>query len=325
MNIREKIIVNGLLLMTALFWGSSYTVRKMGLETMGPFLFNSLRFFVASIFVIIVYIAEQKISNKYRKNHQGEEENKNCWKAIINQVAGGVMVGIVFGIQANIQQWGLMTTAAGKVGFINSLSTIFVPLIGWVILKKKIKLQVWLGAGLAFTGLVFISADGSFGISPGDSALLVSAMLFAVQITIIGHFIKDSNPLLLVSLQMFMGALVSALFTVLLETGDTLSGVIAGIGPILYTGLITLGVANTMQFYAQKKASPSLAVVILSFESIFGLIFGMVLLDERMQLFQIIGCLLIFIAVLTAQYEKQDINHHRHDIVHNDILNKEEA
>ena len=286
-----------MILVTALFWGSSYAIRKMGLEHMGPFFFNGLRFFTAFLFVISAYFIQSKIMNK------GIQEESNTLKPISYQIWGGVFAGITYGVGSAFQQWGLIFTIAGKVGFISSLYTVLVPLISWLILKKVVRKQVWIGSVFAFAGLSLISFDGGFGISAADSALFISAVIFSIQIIVVGHFSKHSNPLILVSAQMFIGALISMVLAMIFETGNTLSGVIQGLFPIIYSGLFSLGLANILQSYAQKKASSSVTAIVLSFESIFAALFGIVLLSERMNLQQWTGCLLIFSAVLISQVD----------------------
>lgn len=300
MSLKEKATINGMILMTALFWGSSYAIRKIGLEYMGPFFFNALRFFMAFLFVASVLLI------KSVRNKKANLTIDNAYKdtSLLYQIKGGVIAGITYAACSAFQQWGLMYTVAGKVGFITSLYTIFVPLISWMVLKKTIRKQVWIGAIFAFTGLTLISFNGGAGISKGDFAIFISSIILAIQIIVVGHFSKRSNPLILVSAQMFTGAFISMILSVLFEKGNSLSGAIAGWFPIVYSGIFSLGLANLLQSYAQKKATPSVTAIILSFESVFGAIFGIILLSERMNPNQYFGCLLIFGAVLVSQYER---------------------
>jgi drug/metabolite transporter (DMT)-like permease len=297
LNTKERIIINGMILTTALLQGSSYAVRKMGFAYIGPLFFNGLRFLVAFLFAITAYFIQNRMMTK------GIQEESSTLKPISYQIQGGVFVGVTYGIGSALQQWGLFFTAAGKVGFITSLYTILVPLISWLVLNKAIKRQVWVGAIFAFAGLSLISFDGSFGISAADGALIISAIIFSMQIIVFGYFSKHSNPLILVSAQMFTGALVSMALATIFENGNTLTGVVQGLFPIVYSGVFALGLANILQSHAQKKASSSITAILLSFESVFGAIFGIVLLSERMKALQWIGCLLIFSAALISQLE----------------------
>lgn len=298
---KDKTIVNGMILMTALLWGSSYSVRKMGLEFMGPFFFNWLRFFAAFLFVISIYFIKSTGCKKLNIT-------KDCsYKDIplLYQIKGGIFAGITYGIGSAFQQWGLMSTVTAKVGFITSLYTLFVPLISWFILKKTVKKQVWIGSVFAFAGLALISFDGRFGISIGDVAIFISAIIFAIQIIIVGNFSKRSNPLIMVSAQMLTASFISMTLSLLFETGNSISGAEAGLLPIIYSGVFSLGVANILQSHAQKTSTPSITAIILSFESVFGALFGIILLQEYMNIYQTVGCLLIFTAIIVSQYERK--------------------
>ncbi|MEI8216339.1 MAG: DMT family transporter [Eubacteriales bacterium] len=306
----KKATMNGMLLLTALLWGSGFAFRKMALTFMTPFLLNSVRFYIGFLFVLVIYI----FMTKYDKNKNRKTEisnNTNLYKPISYQVLGGFAAGTVLSVAAACQQFALSFTSAGKAGFITSLYTIFVPIISFFILKRKIKKQVWVGAALAVTGLflITISSGNQFVMADafGDSLVLISAILFAVQILIIGHFITHSSALLLSTAQFFSCATFSLIFSLLFEKGNSIAGILSVSGILIYVGIFCIGVAYTLQTLAQKKASPSVAAIILSLESVFAAIFGAIILGERMNGFQISGCLLIFIAVVLAQYEKPSI------------------
>ena len=217
-----------------------------------------------------------------------------------------MVAGAVLSLAASCQQFALSYTTAGKAGFITSLYTLFVPIISLFILKRKIKKQVWVGAVLAVVGLFLISlsAGNQFIITFGDSLVFMSAILFAVQILIIGHYITHSSALLISTAQFFSCATFSLLFSLIFEEGNSITGVLSATSILVYTGIFCIGIAYTLQTLAQKKASPSIAAIIMSLESVFAAIFGAAILGERMNGFQISGCLLIFIAVILAQYEK---------------------
>lgn len=306
----KKATMNGMLLLTALLWGSGFAFRKMALTFMTPFLLNSVRFYIGFLFVLVIYI----FMTKYDKNKNRKTEisnNTNLYKPISYQVLGGFAAGTVLSVAAACQQFALSFTSAGKAGFITSLYTIFVPIISFFILKRKIKKQVWVGAALAVTGLflITISSGNQFVMADafGDSLVLISAIMFAVQILIIGHFITHSSALLLSTAQFFSCATFSLIFSLLFEKGNSIAGILSVSGILIYVGIFCIGVAYTLQTLAQKKASPSVAAIILSLESVFAAIFGAIILGERMNGFQISGCLLIFIAVVLAQYEKPSI------------------
>ena len=289
-----KAIANIMLLTTALLWGSSYSYRKMGLEFMTPFFFNFLRFFVAFLFLFILLI----ISRNFTK--QGKKPIN-----LKTHIKGGFYSGTAIAFGAGIQQWALLSTTAGKVGFITSLYTVFVPILGLMIFKTKVKPQVWIAVGAAFIGLFLISANKDFSIIPGDLGAFISAIAFGFHIIIVGHFTPKTDGIALSTLQMFFCCLWNLLFTMTLESGNTMAGVMQGAFPIIYTGVFSIGLAFTLQIFAQKRTTPSVAAIIMSLESVFAVLFAAVLLSEKMSNIQLAGCVCIFSAVIIAQVERR--------------------
>ena len=286
MVIKEKIITSGMLVTAALLFGSSYSFRKMALLNVGAFFFNASRFAIAFVILFIAYLFSEK---------------KSDYKPVLWQFKGGMMIGLLFCLGVNIQQLGLITSGAGECGFITSLYILFTPIISWLVLKRKIGVNIWAAAVSAVTGLFLISAGNGFHIVTGDVLFLITAVFFAVQIIVIGHYITHSSPLFLVAMQMLVSSVISLALSLIFESGNTLESFITAIVPIIYTSVFTVSIGNLFQFVAQKKASPSVAAIILSLESVFAAIFGAFILHERMNLFQVAGCCLIFIAIILSQ------------------------
>jgi drug/metabolite transporter (DMT)-like permease len=216
----------------------------------------------------------------------------------------GIACGIVYALGSICQQWGLYFTTAGKTGFITTLYTIFVPLISWVFLKRKVKKQIWIGAVFAVAGLFFISAGNGFHLSVGDTIVFVGAVFFAIQILLTSHFVQYNSVLLLNVIQLAIAATISLIVSFLFEQGNSLKAIMGAADIILYSGVVCIGVAYLLQGLALKKAAPSIAAIILSFESVFGAVFGAIILKERMSGSQLFGCALIFTAIIVAQYER---------------------
>jgi drug/metabolite transporter (DMT)-like permease len=304
----SKIVTNAMLLTTALCWGIGYSIRKMALAYTGPFFFNSLRFFVGFLFVLSINLLIT-LYNKKRQKVAALTDDKTSYKPIFYQILGGLAAGAVLSIAASLQQLALSFTSAGKTGFITSLYTIFVPIISFFFLKKKVRRQVWFGAILAVIGLFLISLDGKFIIAVEDIVLVIAAIFYALQIFVIDHFIKYSSGMVLSTAQLFSGAVICLFLSFIFEKGNNLNGILNLNAAILIicAGVISIGVAQTLQIIAQKKAAPSVASIIFSFESVFGAIFGAIILKESMTSSQILGCILIFIAVITSQYEKSTL------------------
>lgn len=290
----SKAVANIMLLTTALLWGSSYSFRKMGLEYMTPFFFNFLRFFVAFLFMIVLLTVSGRLKRDRKKQID-----------LNTHIRGGFFSGTALAFAAAIQQWALLSTTAGKVGFITSLYTVFVPVIGIILFKTKVKSQVWIAVGFAMTGLVLISGTKDFTFIPGDLASFVSAIIFGFHILIVGHYTAKTDGIILSSFQMLFGCLWNLAFALVLESGNTINGVIQGGFPILYTGVFSIGLSFTLQIFAQKKTTPSVAAVIMSLESVFAVLFGLLILGEKMTIVQLLGCTCIFAAVIIAQIERK--------------------
>ena len=289
-----RAVGNIMLLTTALLWGSSYSYRKMGLEFMTPFFFNFLRFFVAFLFLFMLLIFSRIFTEEGKKPIDFKTHLK-----------GGFFSGTAVAFGAAIQQWALLSTTAGKVGFITSLYTVFVPILGLLIFRTKVKPQVWAAVGSAFIGLFLISANKDFSIIPGDVAAFVSAIAFGFQIIIVGHYTQKTNGIVLSTFQMFFGCLWNLVFTITMESGNTMAGVMLGAFPIIYTGVFSIGLAYMLQIFAQKRTTPSISAIIMSLESVFAVLFAAVLLHETMSIIQMAGCMFIFAAVIIAQIERK--------------------
>lgn len=296
MHGKGKIAVNLMLLATSLMYGTSYAYRKTALTHIGPFLFNACRFFLGFLGLFVFYLISERIKKNEGKADVG-------YKPVKWQVQRASLLGLIFSVGVTIQQLGLITSSAGKCGFITTLYIFFTPIISWLILKKHISAKTWVGATIAVTGLFFISAGNNFGIVAGDVLFLLTAILFAIHIILIGRYVNNSNPILLVMVQMLICAVFSAILFLLFEGGNILAGFVVALWPILYTGLFSVAVGNVLQFTAQKRASPSITAIILSFESVFAAVFAAIIISERMNLLQITGCALIFSAIIISQVE----------------------
>lgn len=299
---KDRMIPSAMIVATSFLFGSSYAARKVGLLHMTPFFFNGFRFFVGFLLVLAAWYISRRIA---RRNPETLEAEEAIWKSMRWQIGGGLLVGLVYCIGAGTQQLALMTIDTGTCGFMTSLYILFIPLFQRIFLHRKIALKVWAGVLLAIFGLFFISAGVNFHISTGHLLLLCTAVCYAAQILLIGHFVRHSDPLLLVAVELFVGSVFSLMIAWIFEPVNTLTDIGLSFWPLLYTSVFSLGLANVLQFVAQKKLAPSLVAIILSFESVFSVLTGAIVLGERMNGLQILGCVLILSAVLIAQYEKK--------------------
>ena len=213
---------------------------------------------------------------------------------------GGVLCGLALAAATSAQQFGVSMTSVGKAGFITALYIIIIPILG-VFIRKKIRWIVWVCAGIAIVGFYLLCINESFSISSGDLLCLLCALLFSIQMILVDHFLAKSVDCILMSCVQFLTAGVAAgIFMFIFETPTWTALWDARIS-ILYAGVCSGGIAYTLQIVGQKDTSPTVASLILSLESVFSVIGGWLILGERLSLKELIGCLLVFAAVILAQ------------------------
>ncbi len=272
-----------LLLLAAIIWGFAFVAQRMGMEFMGPFLFNGIRFILGSLVLlpfVINLVLKKKIlfsSVEYR----------------------GIILGIVLFFGASAQQIGMVTTTSGNAGFITGLYVIFVPVFG-VILKHSIPKVIWPAALLAVSGLYLLGIKDGFTISKGDAWVSLSAVIWAVHVLLIGSYSKKMEPVFL-AFQQFLVCGILSLITAFFMEDVVFSGIMSAIWPLLYGGILSVGIAYTLQVVAQKNAHAATASIILSSESLFAAIGGWLILSEKMEMKAILGCFLILAGILLVQ------------------------
>lgn len=299
-----------MLILTALIWGSSFVAQKSGMEFIGPLTFSGMRTLIGGL----VLIPSIKLLDRFKtiKASAGEnlsdekkpEDTKNERKTLIK---GGILCGIILMAAGNLQQIGLIYTNAGKAGFITALYVIIVPFLG-LFLKKKIRPVIWIYVIASAAGLYLlcIPAEGGLGhLNKGDILIFFCAILFAVHIMIIDHFSPKVDGVKMSCIQFFVAGTLSfifiwidPLFGFALPTINTLA---AAWLPILYAGVLSCGVAYTLQIVAQADADPAIASMILCLESVFAVLTGMIILGETMSMREITGCVIMFAAIIAAQ------------------------
>ncbi len=292
----KRALANLALLLTAAIWGFGFVAQRVGAQYVGAFTFNGIRFGLGAISLIPLILYMESKGKKSLDKQSQKSNGKNIFKSTI---LPGVLVGTVLYIAATLQQIGLSYTTAGKAGFITGLYMVFVPLFG-ILLKHKITKNSWAGVVVAVIGLYLLSVNENFSIAFGDLLVLIGAIFWAIHILTIDRFANSVDPLKLSSLQFATCSILSILTALFTET-VTMDGLAGSLIPILYGGLLSVGVAYTLQVVAQKHAKPSHAAIILSMESVFGAIGGALLLSERMSLRGLTGCALILAGILISQ------------------------
>ncbi|MBC7196963.1 MAG: DMT family transporter [Deferribacterales bacterium] len=278
---------NLLLLLTAAIWGLAFVAQRVGMDYLGPFTFNAVRFLLGSISLI------PAVRIFYRE--------RDLRKIDIKVVKYGILAGIVLFAGSSFQQVGLVYTTAAKAGFITSLYIILVPIMGIVIGQKTNK-YIWIGATIAVVGLYLLSIKEDFSIAFGDLLQLIGAFFWATHILLIGEFTNKVNPLRLSQIQFATCSFLSFIVAILFETIE-LNSIINAYIPIIYGGVLSVGIAYTLQVVAQRNAKPGPAAIALSMEAVFAVIGGILLLNESLDLRGYIGCGLMFLGMVISQLD----------------------
>lgn len=277
-------------MLTALIWGAAFVAQSAGMEQNGPFTFNTIRMILGGI-VLIPCIA---LFDKMRHVRLGwRSADKNLW-------VGGCLCGVALFTGATLQQFGIQYTSAGKAGFITALYVIFVPLCRLFAGKRPGKL-LWGSVALAAVGMYLLCMDGSLALSKGDVLVLLGAFGFTAHILIIDHFSQKVDGVRMSCIQFFVAGALSLVCMFLFET-PSVPAILSAWAPILYAGLLSCGVAYTLQVVAQKDTDPTVASLILCLESVFAVLFGWLLLGETLSMKELLGCILMFVAIVLAQF-----------------------
>lgn len=289
----KRLGANMLLLLTAAIWGFAFVAQRVGAQYVGALTFNGVRFALGSISLIPLIIYFDRGKKSWNNNESNLHINSK------KQILYGILVGIALYAGSTLQQIGIIYTTAGKAGFITGLYIVFVPIIG-ILLKHKIQKNSWIGVAFAVIGLYLLSVNENFSMGYGDLLEIIGAVFWAIHILVIDYFSKRMDALKLSCIQFATCSFLS-LITALMFERITLSGISQSLVPILYGGLLSVGVAYTLQVVAQKNAKPSHAALILSMESVFSAIGGAIFLGESMSGRGYIGCSLILAGILVSQ------------------------
>jgi len=283
-----------LLLLTAIIWGFAFTAQRAGMEFIGPFTFNGIRFLLGSISILPLIFWETKNNIKKKPNSKPSKEH-NLKHLIFYGAAGGILLYL----GASLQQIGIVYTSAGKAGFITGMYVIIVPILG-IFFKHKAGWKRWVGAVLSITGLYFLSVKGNIKINIGDIFVLLSAFFWASHVIAISHFSPKVNALKLAFIQYVFCGVLSLISAFLFEDVQKNTIILAWL-PILYGSLFSVGIAYTLQVFAQKKAHPAHAAIILSLEGVFAVLGGWLILGESLGARGIAGCVLMLSGMFVSQ------------------------
>lgn len=278
-----------MLLGAAFFWGTTFVAQLAGMDDLKPFSYAAARY-------LLGFLSLAAVAFFTRKSRARERRQKNYRRGF----AIGLLIGVVLFIASSMQQVAMQFTTAGKAAFITCLYIVFVPL-GAKLLGAKIRRENWLGATLAIIGLYLLAVTDGFSIQIGDAILFISAFFWTAQILLIDRFAAKVDLIELSTAQIFMTMLLSFAAMFALEQ-PTLTAIINAWLPILYGGVMSAGIAFTLQNYGQRYAEPAVAAILMSFEAIFGAWAGWLILGEIMTSREIFGCVLMLIGMVVTQW-----------------------
>ncbi|NQT77739.1 MAG: DMT family transporter [Bacteroidetes bacterium] len=282
---------DSLLLLTSLIWGLAFVAQRLGMDYVGPFIFNGIRFALGAMAIVLfIYFSRRNNNVSGEKSSQGN-------KLLLR---GGLILGLVLFGGATFQQFGMVYTTASNAGFITGLYVVIVPILG-LLRKQYPHFTIWIASLLAAAGLYLLSVTEGFSIFFGDLLVLIGAVFWAVHVVIIGVLSPKVNALKLALIQYLVCSVLSTILAFSTEQ-NTLEGVLDASIPILYGGLLSVGIAYTLQIIAQKKAPPAHAAIILSLEAVFAALGGWIILNEQLGSRELAGCALMMLGILVAQY-----------------------
>ncbi len=282
-----------LLFLTASIWGSGFVAQSVGMDHVTPFTFTFFRTLIGALFLLpFIALIKALYKNKVKEKSYTTKD----------LLIGSASCGLFLIMGESFQQYGLVTTDAGKTGFITSMYIIFVPLIS-ITVGKKINRFIWIGVILAVIGMYLLCIKQDFTIERGDLLILCCAVAFAFHIMVIDHFVKTIDGVMLACGQFFMASFMGLILMLIFDF-NTLSydSLMAAAPAMLYAGIMSNGIAYTLQVVGQRGINPAVATLILSLESVMAVIFGITFLNESLDTRELIGCVIMFLAVIIAQY-----------------------
>ena len=292
----KKILSPALLILAAMIWGFAFTAQKAA-ESVPAFTTGVTRSLFATVFLIFAVAAFDKINNTGRRLFSREK------KIDLNrfEIIGGAICGVVLAMASFFQQFGINSgTDAGKASFITALYVVLVPIYALAI-KRKAPINVWISIAIAVVGFYFLCITGDFTMIKSDVFVLISSLIFPLHILVIDRFSPKCDGIRMSLVQFFFCALTNLILAVIFEWGTDISLVFDAVLPLLFLGIGSSGIAYTLQIVGQKGVNPAAASILMSLESVFGVLGAAIILGEKMSLREYIGCVIVFIAVILSQ------------------------
>jgi len=281
-----------LLLLGSVIWGAAFVAQRVGMDHMGPFTFGGIRMLLAWLVMVPVSVLfERKKGNDGDVPFFASEQRR-----------AGVMCGLLLFVATSLQQMGLVSTTAGKAGFITALYVVLVPVAAWLLFRKNPGRIIWMGVALAVVALwlLCMPAGGGFDLQTGDVLVLGCAVCFTFQILCVDHYAPRVSGVRLARDEFLVTGSLSMLIAVFTET-ITWEGIREAMIPILYAGVLSGAVGYTLQVLGQRDTDPTVASLLMCLEAVFAVLTGVIVLGEKMTVRETVGCVLMFTAVILAQ------------------------
>ena len=285
-----------LLLLTAAIWGVAFVAQSVGMDYVKPFTFNGVRSLLgAAVLVPVIFL--------FGKQKEGENEAAAEASGFVKETKtlwlGGILCGLCLCVASSLQQIGIQYTTAGKAGFLTAMYIIIVPVLG-LFMGRKFSPSLGISIALATAGLYLLSIKDGFSIGTGDIYVILCAVVFAVHIMVIDYFAPKCNGVKLSCIQFLVCGILCMAAALIFEKPQ-LSQILDAWLPIAYAGIMSCGVAYTLQIIGQKGMNPTVASLILSLESVISVLAGWVLLQQALSVRELIGCVVMFAAIILAQ------------------------
>lgn len=294
---KTQLLGVALLLLTAFIWGVAFVAQSVGMDSVEGFTFSGIRTILGALVLLPVVLIRNSKAKKPLDEMQLKAHKATTKKTILY----GAILGVIFCVAANFQQFAFNYSTSGKIAFITAMYMFIVPIIG-IFLRKKTPALTWICVVLGFVGMFFLCINPAdmTGLNKGDLLAIICSIFFAVHILAIEKFAPGVDGVMLSCVQFFVGGGISCVLMFIFENPQ-ISAIKAAIVPILYAGILSCGLAYTFQIIGQKYTEATIASIILSMESVFGVLAGAIILHELLTGREILGCVIMFAAIVLSQ------------------------
>ena len=293
---RNNLLGAGLLLLTSMIWGTAFVAQRVGMESIEPLTFNAARMALAAAAVGLLALLRARRDRRLFPDRPAEERRQLRRSTVV----GGLCCGFFLAGGSILQQMGLVYTTAGKAGFITALYMLLVPIAAFLLFGKKSSWLVWLAVAMGVAGLYCLCITEGFTLTRGDALVCLCAVFFCGHILCVDHFVQKGDPVGISAVQFAAVTVISGAAALLTEHPG-IDKLVSAAVPILYCGIVSGGIGYTLQIVGQKYTDPTVASLLMSMESVFAVLAGALLLQERMSPRELTGCVIMFAAVVLVQ------------------------